>query len=87
MIDPARPLFRILPVALVIIGVMQLALGFMEVRISGRSTYLGATDVSAEVRWLAAMAYVRVLADGIWTLGFAAVVAAASRYLDTVGDA
>jgi len=71
-----------MPLVLVVVGILQLVFGIGETVFAGRSASLGLAGTIPEGRWLVMSAYVRVVADCAWTLGFAAIVYAANEYLD-----
>lgn len=83
MADTFNVLFRYLPIVLVLAGVAQLILGMGELHLTGRTMSMMDLSMPGE-RWLLLTGYVRAAVDGLWTIGFAGVVAAASRYIDGV---
>ena len=72
---------RLLGPALIVIGVLELITGVGEIYVSHQAIGFGVADTSGGERWLVFSAYVRALSDGLWTIGFGGVVAAAGVYL------
>lgn len=78
--NTVRAFYSALPIVLIMIGVLQLVLGLGEVY--QNQITIGMGETLPAQRWFVMSAYMRVVADGFWTLGFAAVVAAAALYLE-----
>ena len=77
---------RFVPVFLVGVGLLKIVVGIVEVRLTGTSLALD-VDTIVGARWLLFAAYLRAVEDALWTIGFAPVVWASTRYLERVGYA
>jgi uncharacterized membrane protein YidH (DUF202 family) len=84
-VSSVRAFYSALPVILIVIGMLQLVLGLGEIYQNQVSIGMG-EPIPAQ-RWFLMSAYIRVVADAFWTIGFAAVVAAAAAYLETMHEA
>ena len=74
-------LVRLLAIALIFVGFLELGAGLGEIYVTQQNNALVGAGVMPGEGWLVMTGYVRAASDGLWTMGFGGVVAAAGAYL------